>query len=145
MKFNWVVVLLMTELVFSSCNRSERNQAISDNEEESAWVAMDSFHLTLSEAFHPYQDSANLNPVRQLEAQLVKEAEMLSSATLPDHVNDDVLREQLNQLKSDTRHLAELISDDATEEEIGTALEILHARFHTMMEAFHRNDKRSLQ
>ena len=136
MKWNWVMFLLIAELIFFACNQKERNQIISNDVQEKASVAMDSFHLTLSEAFHPYKDSANLEPVRRLKDELAREAEVLSSVSLPDIVNRDTIKEELKRLISDTRQLSELINRNASEEEIGTALETLHTRFHTIMEAF---------
>jgi hypothetical protein len=97
---------------------------------------MDSFHMIMSESFHPYKDSANLEPVKRLAEEMATEAEKWSNASLPAKVDNEEMKASLQQLKNDTRSLADKIKSGASDEEIGTQLNALHDSFHAIMEAW---------
>lgn len=100
------------------------------------WAEMDSFHMVMAEAFHPYKDSANLEPAKQLVEEMALEAEKWASSSLPEKVNTEAVKASLNQLKTDTRTLADQIKSGATDEVIGASLKSLHDSFHGIMEAW---------
>jgi hypothetical protein len=120
-----------------SCSPKGNSESSTEQADDSEWVDMDSFHLMLTEAFHPYKDSANLEPARQIAKGLAANAEMWASHPLPEKVNNHEVRAKLTKLKLDTRSLATMISDGTADEEIGTALLALHDSFHGIMEAWH--------
>lgn len=97
---------------------------------------MDAFHLIMAEAFHPYKDSANLEPVKRLAVELSHEADQWASAPLPEIVNNDEMKAQLNQLKADTKTLSTMIQEGASDEQIGSTLQALHDSFHRIMESW---------
>lgn len=101
------------------------------------WKEMDSFHLIMAEAFHPYKDSANLAPVKKLAEEMATEADKWASAVLPEKMNNDEVKESLQKLKSDTRALADMIKSDADDAAVGSSLNALHDSFHSIMEAWH--------
>lgn len=106
------------------------------NSDPNEWPEMDSFHMIMAEAFHPYKDSTNLEPVKRLAEELAQEAEKWSGTALPDKVNNDDMKAKIQQLKTDTRALADKIKGGATDEEIGTTLNALHDSFHAIMETW---------
>ena len=81
-----------------------------EQSDDRGWVEMDSFHLIMTEAFHPYKDSANLEPARQLADEIASKAEYWASATLPDKVNTKEVKAMLTKLKEDTQALATMIN-----------------------------------
>jgi hypothetical protein len=137
MRLKEIAGVLMAAVVFYSCSQKENTEEGSEKEnDDSEWVEMDSFHLIMAEAFHPYKDSANLEPVKRLSEELAQQAESWASATLPDKVNNDAVKAQLSQLKADTRALSTMIKGGASDEEIGTSLQALHDSFHSIMESW---------
>jgi hypothetical protein len=138
MKFKLVILSCLLSAVIVSC--SDKKQTDHDEAEEQIdldeWPAMDSFHMVMAEAFHPYKDSANLEPAKKLAEELALEAEKWANSSLPEKVNTEAVKTQLNQLKSDTRLLADQIKNGATDEAIGTSLKALHDSFHVIMEAW---------
>ncbi|HET9487273.1 MAG TPA: hypothetical protein VFO54_07565 [Chryseosolibacter sp.] len=105
-------------------------------EEVSDWKEMDEFHLIMAETFHPYKDSANLEPVKTRAGELMEAADRWSSASLPEKVDNDTVRKKLQQLKSEARSLAESVSS-ADDEEIGEKLTRLHDTFHEIQETWY--------
>jgi len=135
-----VSVFLMIITASYSCSHKESADSNAKQNDTTEWVEMDSFHLIMAEAFHPYKDSANLEPVKRLADELSQEAETWSTASLPERVNNDEMKAQLDQLKEDTRALLIMIKGGASDDEIGTALQALHDSFHGIMEAWHGSD-----
>lgn len=135
MKFKYIVFLGIVVACLISCSKTEKASEPVDSD-YTEWVEMDSFHLLMAEAFHPYKDSANLEPVKRLADELTQEADKWATAPLPDKVNNDEMKARLNQLKSDTRALSAMIEGGASDEEIGKALQSLHNNFHDIMEAW---------
>ncbi|NJN28907.1 MAG: hypothetical protein HC819_24550 [Cyclobacteriaceae bacterium] len=140
MKFKLLILLLTLAVGFTSCStkemaESEPESATSSNDPDE-WPDMDSFHMIMAEAFHPYKDSTNLGPVKVLAEEMAQEADKWAAASLPDKVNSEAVQAQLNQLKQDSRSLADKIKGGASDEEIGNSLKGLHDVFHGIMEAW---------
>ena len=106
-----------------------------DNDDKE-WKQMDAFHMIVTEAFHPYNDSTNIEPAKQLAEKLVSEAKKLAASPLPEQINNEVMKEKLNQLEADVRSFAALVQGDASDEEIGASLTALHSSFHSVMEVW---------
>lgn len=136
MRYKYIVFFTIIIISLSACSRKEKVTSEATHSDDAEWVEMDSFHLIMAEAFHPYKDSANLEPVRRLAEELTQEADKWASAPLPDKVNNERMKAQLNQLKADTRALSTMIQGGASVEEIGTALQALHGSFHNIMEVW---------
>ncbi len=136
MKFHRMIFLLLAVASLISCSQKQKVEEQSDQADDSEWAEMDSFHLILAEAFHPYKDSANLEPVKRLAGEMADHAEEWVYTALPDKVNNDDMQMKLNQLKTDTRVLYDKITAGASDEEIGSLLSALHEGFHGIMEAW---------
>jgi hypothetical protein len=130
--FIWTVAL-------ASCSKKEETQAVAEEAEVDEWAEMDSFHMIMAEAFHPFKDSANLEPVKTLAEEMATEAEKWAGATLPAKVDTDEVKALLAKLKTDTRALADKVKASAPNEELGTDLTALHDNFHGIMEAWHKS------
>ncbi len=136
MKFYIIALLWVGVVSFNSCRQKENAERTSGQNDPIEWAEMDSFHTIQTEAFYPYKDSANLEPIKRLADAMAQEASAWASASLPLKVNNDAMKAQLNQLKTDTHALAEMIKGGASDEEIGTSLQALHDSFHLIMEAW---------
>lgn len=129
--------LLFSALVgFASCTSKTESTATTTAESDE-WKEMDSFHMIMAEAFHPFKDSSNLAPVKKLAEEMATEADKWASAELPAKVNKEEVKEELQKLKTDTRALADLIKSGADDAAIGSSLNSLHDSFHEIMEAWH--------
>jgi hypothetical protein len=97
---------------------------------------MDNFHMIMAETFHPYKDSANLEPARTRATELLAAADQWVTAPIPEKVNNDHVRSKLLQLKSEAATLAESVksSDDNV---IADHLTKLHDTFHAIQEAWY--------
>ncbi len=130
-----LVLLITTLLMGSACGH--KSEPAQDQASEDEWPEMDSFHMLMAEAFHPYKDSSNLEPAKKLAGELSLEAENWQGAPLPRKVDNDVVKDLLKSLKADSQQLAELIKAGATDQEIGTSLTAVHDQFHKITEAWH--------
>ena len=130
---NNLFVFLFALLVVTACT-SKKEEATETAAQERA--EMDAYHLVMAEAFHPFKDSANLEPVKAQAAELAKAAEAWVNAPLPEKVNNDDVKAKLAELKTNSDALAQLVAT-GTQEEIGAALTSLHDQFHALQEAWY--------
>ena len=124
------LIVLMLLMAAACAKKSETDAAYE-------WPEMESFHMVMAEAFHPYKDSSNVEPIKRLAEEMALEADRWQSSPLPSKVNTDEVKDQLEKLKVGTRALADQIKTGASDEEIGATLTILHDSFHKITEAWH--------
>lgn len=131
------ILLLIAVIFIASCTAKKEEAAVT---EETAvaeeWPAMDAYHFAMAEAFHPFKDSANLEPVKVQAAELAQAAETWVNAPLPEKVNNDEVKAKLQELKAGSDALAALVAT-GTNEEIGASLTALHDKFHELQEAWY--------
>lgn len=146
-KNNLLVLIVVAGLFVFACDKKQTEEQASEVTSETAdvneWAEMDAFHMIMAESFHPYKDSANLEPVKRLAEEMAVEAESWAAKELPSKVNNDDMKAKIQQLKSDTRSLADKIKSGASDEEIGTSLNALHDSFHTIMESWNGGGEES--
>ncbi len=132
------ILILLAVIFVAACNAKKEETAPAAEETAAAdeWPEMDAYHFAMAEAFHPYKDSANLEPVKTQAAELVKAAEVWVNAPLPEKVNNDEIKGKLQELKAGSDALAQLVST-GTPEEIGASLTALHDKFHELQEAWY--------
>lgn len=133
-----LLIFMVCLLGLSSCDKSKSDSKEVTSVDSDEWKEMDSFHMIMADAFHPYKDSANLAPAKKLAEEMAMEAGKWASAPLPEKVNNDDVRQSLNKLKEDTRALADLIKSGADDSSVGASLNSLHDSFHGIMEAWHK-------
>ncbi len=127
--------LLFLMLLAAAC--SKKAESTEESAEAQEWPEMDSFHMVMAEAFHPFKDSTNLEPAKKLAEEMAVEAAKWQLAPIPQKVNNDDVKALLERLKTDTRALADGVSSDMTDEDLGKRLTGLHDVFHSIMEAWH--------
>jgi len=131
---------LLLVLVMFSC-ASKKDTPDHDHREASAedgeWKEMDAFHLIMAETFHPYKDSANLEPAKTRASELMEAADQWAAGPLPANVDSEEVSSKLKQLKSETATLAESVksADDNVNAENLTRV---HDTFHEIQEAWYQ-------
>jgi hypothetical protein len=128
--FSFVLSLGLTVLVLACASKKEEGSSAADQKE---WKEMDDFHMVMAETFHPYKDSANLEPAKSRAGELVAAAEKWAGATLPEKVNTDEMRDKLAILKSETSTLVTTVAG-ADDKAIGDQLTKVHDLFHSIQE-----------
>jgi hypothetical protein len=135
----WIRLLI----VISACSCASKKDAAQEHEhargatDEVVWEEMDDFHLIMAETFHPYKDSANLEPVKSRAFELMTAADEWSSAQLPHKVDNREMRSKLGQLKAETATLAESVKS-ANDSIIGEQLNKVYDTFHEIQEAWYQ-------
>ena len=123
-------------IILAAC--SSKHKEDTDNDE---WAAMDTFHMLMAEAYHPFKDSANLAPARAGAEELAQGAAVFASAELPEKVNNDDVRNQLDDLRNSARAFADEVKQNAPDSVISKDLTALHEKFHHITEAWHKEEE----
>jgi murein L,D-transpeptidase YcbB/YkuD len=133
----YVFILFAFAMVVACSGKKESTEAVANNEE---WPEMDEFHMVMAESFHPFKDSANLEPAKANAAEMARVAEKWLNAPLPEKVNNDEIKASLAQLKTDAAAFTQIVqSSDTTK--IGESLTSLHDLFHKLQEAWYGEGK----
>jgi hypothetical protein len=132
-----LLVLTLT-LIFSCATKNESSGDQPDSETaQGEWKEMDEFHMVMAEAFHPFKDSANLEPAKANASALASSAEKWASAPLPAKFEgDDEIEFKLNQLQKDAVSFSETVTS-GNEKAIGESLTKLHDLFHELQESWY--------
>lgn len=120
-------VLVLTSLVLACSPKKE---------EQTEWKEMDEFHFIMAESFHPFKDSANLEPAKANAAEMAANAAKWADTPLPKKVDNEQVKEYMASLKAGTASFAELVNS-GSDEEISQALTDLHDLFHAIQEAWY--------
>ena len=138
-------LFLLAALAFAgvACTSKKGEQETTSSQDQDEWPEMESFHMVMAEAYHPYKDSANLEPIKSLAENLAKESATWASAKLPPAVDNGEVKAKLEKLKTDCRALADQVKAGASNEKIGSSLNALHESFHGIMEAWHHSREKS--
>lgn len=131
------LLILVAVAVVIACSGKKESAEVANNEE---WPEMDEFHMVMAESFHPFKDSANLEPAKANAEEMARVAEKWANAPLPEKVNNDEVKNQLAQLKTGAAEFTQVIqSGDTTK--IKESLTGLHDLFHKLQETWYANDK----
>ena len=129
-------------LIFSCASKKDATRDPQDGlrgGDESVWKEMDEFHMIMAETFHPYKDSANLEPVKSRAFELMTAAGQWASAPLPEKVDNAEIRSRLGQLKSQATTLAESVRLE-NDNVIAEQLNKLHDTFHAIQEVWYEQN-----
>jgi hypothetical protein len=89
------------------------------NSEETAeyqeWKEMQSFHLLMAEAFHPYKDSANLEPAKGLAKEMADEATKWLGTALPEKVDTEEMKQKLQDLNIGSQDFLKIVSESSAD------------------------------
>lgn len=121
--------LVLLILLLAAC-ASKKQEGATDQKE---WKEMDDFHMVMAETFHPYKDSANLEPAKTQAAELAALAEKWASSPVPKKVDNEEMKEKLERLKTESVALAGKVTE-GDDKAIGDQLTKVHDLFHTIQE-----------
>lgn len=129
-------LLLITTWACSPKTESTQEQ----NEAETIeWKGMDDFHMLMAESFHPFRDSANVEPVKQYASEMVVSVNSWIEQELPPKVDNDEVKQTLKELQDGAIALADLV-EVGDDQAIGESLTSLHDTFHQLQEAWYKKD-----
>jgi hypothetical protein len=100
------------------------------------WKEMDAFHMIMAEAFHPYKDSANLQPARDNAQALVSSAKEWKASEVPAGVDKDGIENKLNKLVAASEEFSKQV-DGGADDTIAAKLTELHDIFHELQNDFY--------
>jgi hypothetical protein len=143
MKFNQLksVAFAMLAIAAVACATKKEESANTEaTAEQKDWKEMDDFHMVMADAFHPYKDSANLEPAKLKANELASSAQQWASSTLPEKVNNDEMKGKLEQLKNESAAFVQTVAS-ADDKAIGDALTKLHDLFHAIQEDWYGGGK----
>jgi hypothetical protein len=135
LRINLYFVLVAMVLACSGKKEEPHDHNISADDPE-VWEEMDAFHMVMAETYHPFKDSANLEPVKLRASELMDAANEWMLAPVPAKVDNDEVKSNLEKLKAEAVALAETVktSDDNV---IAEQLTQLHDTFHQLQEAWY--------
>lgn len=128
-KYPLIVLILLTVACASKMDKASAS-------EEKNWKEMDDFHMVMAETFHPYKDSANLEPAKSRAEELVASAEKWASSPIPEKVNNSEMKDKLETLKKESSILVSKVSE-ADDKAIAAQLTKVHDLFHTIQEEWY--------
>ncbi|MCB0493187.1 MAG: hypothetical protein KDC93_12310 [Cyclobacteriaceae bacterium] len=134
-----IYALLFVTIGACSPKTESATEEIKD-EETAEWKGMDDFHMLMAESFHPYRDSANVEPVKQYAKEMVVSVNNWIEQELPAKVDNDKVKQTLKDLQDGAVALADLV-EVGDDQAIGESLTALHDTFHQLQEAWYKKDK----
>ncbi len=140
MKLNKLsAICLLIILTVWACSSKTESAAEETEAEVAEWTGMDDFHMLMAESFHPYRDSANVEPAKQLAVEMVNSVNSWIEQELPSRVDNDEVRQMLNELQEGAVALSDLV-EVGDDQAIGESLNSLHDTFHHLQEAWYKKD-----
>ena len=119
-----------------ACTGKAKEEVAESDGADVEWPLMDEFHFIMAESFHPYKDSANIEPAIAHAQEMASIADRWSTSELPAKVNNEAVKATLAELKNETAAFVQVAqSGDAAA--IGSALTKLHDLFHKIQEAWY--------
>lgn len=131
MRMKNLVLLFLTLSLLGCAAKKEDNTT--EAEDQKVWQEMDDYHMIMAETFHPYKDSANLEPAKSRANELASAADKWANSDLPEKVNNDEMKDKLAKLKEASASLVEKVNA-GNDTEIGDQLNKVHDLFHEIQE-----------
>lgn len=131
-----IVFVILTLITLACASKKEEAHDHDAAKDQTVWKEMDTFHMVMAETFHPFKDSANLEPVKMRATELAVAADEWVAAPLPEKVDNDEIKSKLEKLKSEATTLAETVKS-ADDNVIADQLTKLHDTFHELQEAWY--------
>ena len=133
-----LVALLFASLLSCRETKQAGKDSAADNTstDDHEWKIMDEYHAVMADAFHPYKDSANLEPAKANAQALADVARRWSESELPDKVNNEKMKEVLARLRNSSNSFEETVRTN-NDKAIGDSLNHLHDLFHSVQDAWY--------
>jgi hypothetical protein len=133
---SYLLILFVVAMAVACGGKKETAEAGAEEVSNDEWPGMDEFHMIMAESFHPYKDSSNLEPAKANAVEMARVAEKWAATAIPERVNNESARANLDQLKNDTAGFVTTV-ENGDETAIGEDLTKLHDLFHKLQEAWY--------
>jgi hypothetical protein len=127
---------LFIALIALGCGKKHDEHHGENSSAKKEWKEMDAFHMVMAEAFHPYKDSANLQPAKENARALVSSAREWKASELPAGVDKAGIDGKLDKLVEASEEFSKQV-DSGTDETIADKLTELHDIFHEIQNEFY--------
>jgi hypothetical protein len=128
------MLAVIAGLLFSCGGHKESQEHHADGSKD--WKEMDSFHMVMAEAFHPYKDSADLRPAKKVASELAAAARDWKNSAVPEGIDADKMQNNLDKLVKDSEEFAQQVATE-NDETLGRKLTDLHDLFHEMQNDYY--------
>lgn len=135
MKYASAFILI---LLLAACTAKNSEQTAEYQE----WKELQSFHLIMAEAFHPYKDSSNLEPAKGLAKEMAEEVTKWMGVALPEKVDNEEMKQKLHDLNIGSQDFLKVVSENAADSVIAQSLTDLHDTFHAIQEGWYGAGKK---
>lgn len=98
------------------------------------WAELESFHEVMSQTFHPAEEG-NLKPIRSRAGEMAERAQKWLDSKAPLIYDVPAINAILVKLNAESKALAELVSNNGSDEEVKKSITALHDRFHEIIGA----------
>ena len=136
-KLTLYAAVISVTLFAISCGGKKHEEAANNNE----WPEMDEFHDVMADSFHPFMDSANLEPAKANAAEMARIADKWADAPLPESMDNDEAKSNLSKLKTDANAFVQIVQGGDTVK-MGESLTDLHTLFHKLQEFWYESHKK---
>ncbi|MEY2904599.1 MAG: hypothetical protein RJA52_615 [Bacteroidota bacterium] len=123
---------------FVGCQSTQTEEKIVETQETPAtdpWdQAMDAYHDVMSVTFHPAEEG-NLAPLKERHKELADLSQSWGQVEVPEKFQGRDLENMLEELKSQSVALSEMVEGGSTDEDLTEAITALHDVFHNIMGA----------
>lgn len=120
---NLSFVLILGSILLA-CSGKKEQSAVTNQ----TWEEMDDFHMVMAEAFHPYKDSANLDPAKNTALLLSKSAAEWAASAQEKEIAATI-KDKLEQLETEAVAFEAMVKAEK-DNQLGESLTRLHDLFH---------------
>ncbi|MCX6206170.1 MAG: hypothetical protein NTZ19_07960 [Bacteroidetes bacterium] len=120
------ILFILFSLIFATSLFAQKEEAI-------AWQELKDFHDMVSPIYHN-AEKGNYATVRDSSKLLLKRAQTLNKASLPDGLNKTTFKSLTKKLVADTKEVNEAVKAKKTDAEIKPLLHQVHEDFHEILE-----------
>ncbi len=142
----FIAIPFLGMLSCSESNTSNQGEIAVTEEvvETNPWdEAMDSYHDVMAATFHPAEEN-NLAPLKERYKELVDQSISWGEISIPEKHQGKELENRLEELKSQSISLSEMIEGGSSDEDLKEAIVALHDVFHGIMGACKDGDKHGM-
>lgn len=120
------VLFILLSFIFTTTLFAQKEEAI-------AWKELKDFHDMVSPIYHN-AEKGNYATVRDSSKLLLKRAQTLNKASLPEGLNKTTFQPLTEKLVADTKEVNEAVKAKKTDAEIKPLLHQVHEDFHEILE-----------
>lgn len=120
------ILFILFSFIFTTTLFAQKEEAIS-------WKELKDFHDMVSPIYHN-AEKGNYATVRDSSKLLLKRAQTLNKASLPDGLNKTTFKSLTKKLVADTKEVNEAVKAKKTDAEIKPLLHQVHEDFHEILE-----------